>query len=105
MKVTACGVVHGWWHSKPSELNSLQVVGDSFLRATTFSFGSVCLGSLFISPARFLHQVSDYIRPNKEVAAIQSFVILQEWIVSGIDYYCDKFCNWAFAYVGKFLVL
>ncbi len=100
MKVTACGVVHEWWHSKPNEMNKFEVVADSFVRATFHSFGSVCLGSLFIGPANFLRQLADYIRPNKEEAAIQSLVVMQEWIVSAIDYFCDKFCNFNFAYVG-----
>ena len=72
-----------------------------FVRIITFSFGSICLGSLFIGPAQFLRHVATYIRPNKEEAALKAFVIVQDIIVSLIDLFCTKFNNWAFSYVGK----
>jgi hypothetical protein len=101
LKATTCGVIRQWWFTKTHKVNSLDMVGDSFLRAISFSFGSVCLGSLFIGPANFLRQIAGYIRPNKEEAAISVFVIVQELIVSIIDYTSVKFSNWAFAYVGE----
>ena len=74
---------------------------QTFARTIFLSFGSICFGSLFIGPAQFLRHAAIYIRPNKEEAALQAFVLLQELIVSFIDLICVKFNNWAFSYVGK----
>jgi hypothetical protein len=79
-------------------------VGGTLLRCCSFSFGSICLGSLFIGPTNFLRRIADKIRPNKEEAAIQSFVFLQELIVTAIDWLNTKFSSWAFVYVGKFVL-
>lgn len=81
-------------------MKNLDVVKESFLRASSISFGSVCLGSLFIGPTNFLRHIADYIRPNKEEAVFKFFVVFQELIVSAIDFLNVRFCNWSFAYVG-----
>lgn len=74
---------------------------NTFVQVVRFSFGSICLGSLFIGPAQFLRHIAMYIRPSKEEAAIQVFVVFQDIIVSFIDLVCVKFNKWAFSYVGK----
>ncbi len=102
MKATTCGVVNHWWFSTSDKARSWDSFRESFLRAGFWNFGSICLGSLFIGPANFLANIAGHIRPNKEEAAIQIFVVVQEWIVSAIDFVCMKFNNWAFAYVGMY---
>jgi len=102
LKVTTCGVVNHWWFKSEYDRNNLDVLGESFLRAGVFSFGSVCFGSLFIGFANFFRHIAGYIRPNREEAAMRIFVVFQEVIVSTIDFVCIKFSNWAFAYVGMY---
>lgn len=45
----ASGAIASWWFNASSTPNT-NVVGYSFSRAITYSFGSICLGSLVVAP-------------------------------------------------------
>ena len=46
---TASGVVASWWFVNVDKSNERKVVVDSLFRSLTYSFGSICLGSLIVS--------------------------------------------------------
>ena len=50
MHVTTAGVIGTWWFA-PDEASSYwsRSIGDSFVRSTTYSFGSICFGSLIVA--------------------------------------------------------
>lgn len=65
--VIVAGVVSTWWFA-PDEASSCCSVAikDSFVRATTYSFGSICFGSLLVAIIQTLRQVLESIRNNDD---------------------------------------
>ena len=62
VKVSVSGVVGTWWFS-PGEAASLcsDAVRHSLIRSTTFSFGSICFGSLIVAILHMLRNFSAFI--------------------------------------------
>jgi hypothetical protein len=58
LHVTVSGVVGTWWFA-PQECFSVwsPVIMDSFSRATTYSFGSICMGSLLVAIIQTLETI------------------------------------------------
>lgn len=59
-RATVSGVVGTWWFS-PAEAGAFcsSAVSGSFIRSTTYSFGSICFGSLIVA---ILHMVRNSLR-------------------------------------------
>eukprot|EP00558_Chaetoceros_sp_UNC1202_P000109 CAMPEP_0197260854 /NCGR_PEP_ID=MMETSP1429-20130617/84247_1 /TAXON_ID=49237 /ORGANISM="Chaetoceros sp., Strain UNC1202" /LENGTH=400 /DNA_ID=CAMNT_0042725103 /DNA_START=10 /DNA_END=1212 /DNA_ORIENTATION=+ len=103
MQVCIASYINCWWF-RPN-LNSserLKAIGESLNRVVIYSFGSVCFGSLFVGLTNILHKLGENIRPNREEAAMQSLVVVQEWIVSWVDSVFSIFHKFAFSYVGMY---
>lgn len=92
---TTAGAVGSWWFL-PQQLAG--VVGGALRRACTWSFGSICFGSLLVSILRALEQLANGARgrdgEQNAVACIMQCILecirsLLEWLN-----------RWAFTYVG-----
>jgi hypothetical protein len=98
--VTVAGTIGSWWFGQPSALC------ETFLQSTTYNFGSICYGSLFVGFVHFLQQITEGLRPNRDSSAMTCFyecsVFFQEKIVGCIDSLADSFTPWAFTYVGLY---
>jgi Plasma-membrane choline transporter len=97
MHVTTAGVVGTWWFV-PAEANSFwsPALSDSACRATTYSFGSICFGSLLVALIQALRALEHHTRGNDDFqflsCIIQCILGCLESILEGIN-------RWAY---GKF---
>lgn len=77
---------------------------NSFKESITHSFGSICLGSLFVGVVGILKQVIELFRPRDQPTTLLCFqeclFTLQKLTVSCVDGLYEKFNQWAFIYVG-----
>lgn len=98
--VTAAGVIGTWWFA-PDEASSFcsQAVGDSFTRATTYSFGSICFGSLIVALIQALRTLNRQLRDNEE---FQIVVCVIDCILGCIESIVEYFNKWAYVYVGLY---
>jgi hypothetical protein len=71
MHVTTAGVVGTWWFV-PDEASSCcsRALADSFFRATTYSFGSICFGSFMVAFIQALRALEHQLRGNDELNAL-----------------------------------
>eukprot|EP00586_Coscinodiscus_wailesii_P013726 CAMPEP_0172494472 /NCGR_PEP_ID=MMETSP1066-20121228/48731_1 /TAXON_ID=671091 /ORGANISM="Coscinodiscus wailesii, Strain CCMP2513" /LENGTH=482 /DNA_ID=CAMNT_0013265467 /DNA_START=86 /DNA_END=1531 /DNA_ORIENTATION=+ len=99
--VTVAGTVGTWWYA-PEEANSCcsQGVKESLQRATTYSFGSICFGSLLVAIIQALRQLVENARNNDDGNAI--LLCLAECILACIQSIVEYFNKWAFIYVGLY---
>lgn len=65
--VTTAGVIGTWWFV-PDECSSCcsSALKDSFVRATTYSFGSICFGSLLVALVQALRTLQHMLRDNDD---------------------------------------
>merc|ERR1712113_494642 len=65
--VTVAGTIGTWWFY-PLEANSTcsKAIGQSFCRAITSSFGSICFGSLLVAIVQALRQLIEMARQNDD---------------------------------------
>ena len=63
LHVTVSGVVGTWWFA-PDDATTFfsPAITDSFVRASTFSLGSICLGSLLTAVLQVLYHLADQAR-------------------------------------------
>ena len=72
-----------------------QDVTDSFSRAATYSFGSICFGSLLVSLLQTLESLSRRRRRDIVTLVVQCLIVcLRAWL--------EYFNSWAFCYVGLY---
>jgi hypothetical protein len=58
LHVTVSGVVGTWWFAPQDALSVFSpAIVDSFSRATTYSFGSICMGSLLVAVVQTLENL------------------------------------------------
>jgi len=100
---TVAGVV-GTWYFEPSEASWFcsDAICASTLRTLTFSFGSVCFGSLIcaiISTLRFLLSTRNR---NNDTAAGSILYCLLDCVLSLVESIMQYFNKWAFIYVGLY---
>lgn len=99
-RATVSGVVGTWWFS-PIEASSFcsSAVSSSFYRSTTYSFGSICFGSLIVA---LLHMLRDSLRKarNDRNGGILSCIAL--CILSYIEALVEYMNKWAYVYVGLY---
>lgn len=97
--VTVAGTVGTWWFA-PHEASSCcsKAVSDSWVRAMTFSFGSICLGSLIVAIIQaikeFVHQLRDQ--------GDSTLACCAECLIGCIEQLVEYFNQWAFVYVGLY---
>ena len=91
------GVVGSWWFAPALGDPSCcgRDVTDSFSRATTYSFGSICFGSLLVSILQALESMARRRRRDIITLVVQCLIIcLRAWL--------EYFNSWAFCYVGLY---
>lgn len=100
MHVTTAGVIGTWWFA-PDEASSFcsRSIGDSFVRATTYSFGSICFGSFIVALIQALRQLNRQLRENRDA---QIIVCLIDCILGCIEGLIEYFNKWAYIYVGLY---
>lgn len=95
--VTSAGTVATWWYV-PLEAAACwsQAIQDSFCRATTYSFGSICFGSLLVAIVQALRAMAHMARENDDMqilacilecilAMIQDIIEYMNKWVSGVE--------------------
>mmetsp|Transcript_7002 Transcript_7002/g.12596 ORF Transcript_7002/g.12596 Transcript_7002/m.12596 type:complete len:720 (-) Transcript_7002:225-2384(-) len=99
VRTTIAGVIGTWWFS-PLEASSFcsSAVRDSLARSLTYSFGSICFGSLIVA---IIETLRAWLRGasrqrNAIVRLIAQCLLL--WIERIVQY----FNKWAFVYVGLY---
>jgi len=98
--VTVAGLIGTWWFT-PNEANSCCSSGitSSLIRATTYSHGSICFGSLLVAIIQALRQLANQARGEGECTALLCIV---ECILSCIEGILEYFNKWAYVYVGLY---
>ena len=101
LHVVVAGVV-GTWFFDPQDASAFfsPAVHDSLVRATSYSFGSICLGSL----ATALLQVSNYVireaRRNNRCSPMLMCVL--ECLVDFLERLVAYFNQYAYVYIGLY---
>ena len=98
--MSAAGTVGTWWFT-PSDANSFfsSAVTSSFRRAMTYSFGSICLGSLVVA---ILQILVDYFRRLQRNRACIMLICIIQCILIFLESLMEYFNKWAFVYVGLY---
>ena len=98
--VTTAGTVGTWWFV-PSEASSCcsPAIKDSFVRATTYSFGSICFGSLLVALVNALRTLYQQAQNNDDCQILVCIISCILACIQGIIEYLNK---WAFIYVGLY---
>lgn len=98
--VTTAGTVGTWWFV-PGEANGCfsTALRDSFCRASTYSFGSICMGSLLVAVVRALRMMARQARQNEDA---QLLACVLECILACIEDIVEYFNKWAYVYIGLY---
>ncbi|KAF0686139.1 Aste57867_22104 [Aphanomyces stellatus] len=91
LHVTVAGTVASWWAAG----NASDVTAGAFRRATTTSFGSICLGSLLVAVLQALETLAREARQQGDWVAC-----VAECILSCARRLLEYVNRWAFVYVG-----
>mmetsp|Transcript_9477 Transcript_9477/g.17835 ORF Transcript_9477/g.17835 Transcript_9477/m.17835 type:complete len:544 (-) Transcript_9477:251-1882(-) len=97
--VTVAGTVGTWWWT-PLEANGCcsSAVTDSHKRAITYSFGSICLGSLLVAIIQTLKSLAESARQNDDGI----LKCIADCILGCLETIMEIFNEWAFVYVGLY---
>jgi hypothetical protein len=97
--VTVAGTVGTWWWA-PLEANSCcsSAVTDSHKRAISYSFGSICLGSLLVAIIQTLKSLAESARQNDDGI----LRCIADCILGCLETIMEIFNEWAFVYVGLY---
>ncbi|KAI2497370.1 choline transporter-like protein [Fragilaria crotonensis] len=107
--VTTAGVVGSWWFAPMGDLSSScccctsshpNVIASSLSRAMTYSFGSICLGSLLVSIMEVLKSFARSSNRNGRDISIVGCIL--ECVLYCIRDLLEYFNSWAFVYVGLY---
>jgi hypothetical protein len=98
--VTVAGVIGTWWFV-PDEASSCYspALKDSFVRATTYSFGSICFGSLLVAVVQALRTLQHMLRENDD---FNFLVCIIDCILACIESIIAYLNTWAYVYVGLY---
>lgn len=82
-----------WWFA-PEEANSCcsSAIRDSFVRATTYSFGSICFGSLIVA---IIEATREMVRQSRE-SGDGILVCLADCCLGCLESLVEYFNNWAY---------
>eukprot|EP00977_Amphora_coffeiformis_P022526 scaffold10926_cov163-Amphora_coffeaeformis.AAC.11 len=95
---THTGVVGSWWFAPADAYDPSccgRDVSDSFARAATYSFGSICFGSLLVSLLQALERLSR--RRERDIVTL-----VVTCLVACLRAWLEYFNSWAFCYVGLY---
>jgi len=100
VQTTVAGTIGTWWFV-PGEASSCwsSAIQDSFGRATTYSFGSICLGSLVVAVVQALRAIVHNARNNEDA---QLLVCIIDCILGCIQNILEYINKWAYVYVGLY---
>ena len=96
------GVVSTWWFA-PEDAGACCSVAikDSFVRATTTSFGSICFGSLLVAIIQAVKAMVQSARNNDEMGPAGVFLLcLVECLLRCLEDVLQFFNKFAYVYVG-----
>ena len=98
--VTVAGVIGTWWFV-PDEASSCcsPALKDSFVRACTYSFGSICFGSLLVAVVQALRTLQHMLRENDD---FNFLVCIIDCILACIQSIIEYLNTWAYVYVGLY---
>jgi hypothetical protein len=102
MHVTTAGVIGTWWF-EPIEASAFcsPSIKDSFVRSTTYSFGSICFGSLIVAVIQTLRHLQNQLRHSDDDSMKLIGCIIQ-CILACIEDLIEYFNEWAYIYVGLY---
>jgi len=103
LHVTVSGVVGTWWFDPQDALSVFSpAIVDSLRRSTTYSFGSICMGSLLVAIIQSMEAMvrSAKRQNNQGVGTILLCII--ECILRMISRIAIYFNRWAYCYVGLY---
>lgn len=92
--VTTAGVIGTWWFD-PEEATSLcsKAILDSFMRSATFSFGSICFGSLLVAGIQVLRHLVENARAHGNDGIVMCILdCLLECVERLVDYFNKWVC-------------
>ena len=97
--VTVAGTVGTWWWS-PSEASGCcsKAVRESHNRALTYSFGSICLGSLLVA---IIQAIKSFVESAREQDD-SLLRCLADCLLGCLETLMEMFNEWAFVYVGLY---
>eukprot|EP00565_Helicotheca_tamesis_P006978 CAMPEP_0185730874 /NCGR_PEP_ID=MMETSP1171-20130828/11236_1 /TAXON_ID=374046 /ORGANISM="Helicotheca tamensis, Strain CCMP826" /LENGTH=621 /DNA_ID=CAMNT_0028400017 /DNA_START=77 /DNA_END=1942 /DNA_ORIENTATION=+ len=100
VRATVAGVIGTWWFN-PSEASSFcsSAVRDSFLRANTYSLGSIAFGSLIVAIVQFIKNMVISARNRHRGSCLY---LCMECLLVYIEKIANYFHKWAFVYVGLY---
>lgn len=92
--VTTAGIIGTWWFD-PAEATSLcsKAILDSFVRSATFSFGSICFGSLLVAGIQVLRHLVENARARGNDGIVMCILdCLLECVERLVDYFNKWVC-------------
>jgi len=95
---TTAGSVGSWWFT-PDETNA---VGGALRRACTWSFGSICFGSLLVAILRALEQLARSARNRDGDGGNACAACIAQCILGCLESLMEWINKWAFVYVGLY---
>jgi hypothetical protein len=107
VQVTVAGTIGSWWDKPDSESSFCSpCVTQTFCQAISYSFGSICFGSLLVEPVRLLRQLSLFVRPPQDeyvhAGFLECFSWVQQCITDCVDNLASYFTPYAFTYIGLY---
>jgi hypothetical protein len=97
---STAGVIGTWWF-QPREASSFcsPAIGDSIYRSVTYSFGSICFGSLLVAIVQALRALNHQLRGQDDARLLVCIIDCILACIEGIIEYLNK---WAYIYVGLY---
>jgi Plasma-membrane choline transporter len=103
--VTTAGVLGTYWFV-PDDASTFwsPAIHDSYVRATTYSLGSICLGSLITSFLQTMRDVVHYLRHAQRRTTFGPSIILciLECMTGFLERVVSYFNKWAYVYIGLY---
>jgi len=101
LHVTSAGVIGTWWFTGNEHDNKLcnETLRDSFKRSVTYSFGSICFGSLLVSIVQSLRHLQHIMRNDENFDFV---VCIVDCILGCLESILEYINKWAYVYVGLY---
>lgn len=101
LHVTVAGVVGTWWFA-PEEASSCcsSAITGSLFRSTTYSFGSICFGSLIVALFQALRAIVQEARRQGDGNDI--LMCITDCLLNFMEDLAQYFNRWAYIYVGLY---
>jgi len=98
---TVSGLVGTWWFV-PQEASSCcsSAITSSLCRSCTYSFGSICFGSLIVAIIQALRATLNQAKNNDDINGVAACVI--DCLLGLLERIVEYFNQWAFVYVGLY---